>query len=258
MARTAAVLPEGLRITDLLSMGVLAARIPRDQIEEVLLETGRESKRIRQLPAHVMVYYVIALALYMNVAYEEVLRCLLEGLEWLGEPARRLRNTGRSAISQARARLGPEPMEMLYKRLVRPIGEKSSKGVWYRDWRIVSIDGTTVDVGDTPANEKAFGRPGASRGRSAFPQLRCVALAESGTHVLFDSSLGPYSASEVELAERLIPALKPGMLCIADRNFFSYERWKSASDTGADLLWRVKKNQIQNQQNDDQRPEKRY
>jgi hypothetical protein len=244
MARTAAVLPEGLRITDLLSMGVLAAKIPRDQVEDVLVKTGRESKRIRQLPAHVVVYYVIALALYMNVAYEEVLRCLVEGLEWLGDSARRIRTTGRSAISQARARLGSEPMELLYRRLVNPIGLKSSKGVWYRNWRIVSIDGTTVDVGDTPANVKAFGRPGASRGRSAFPQLRCVALAESGTHVLFDAALGPYKSSEAELADRVIPALKPGMLCIADRNFFSYERWRGGSETGADLLWRIKKNQV--------------
>ena len=117
MPRTAAVLPEGLRISDILSMGVLTAKVPKEAVVDVLEETGRKSKRIRQLPAHVVVYYVIALALYMNVAYEEVLRCLVEGLERLGEPVVRLRNTGRSAISQARSRLGSEPMELLFRRI---------------------------------------------------------------------------------------------------------------------------------------------
>jgi hypothetical protein len=191
-----------------------------------------------------MVYYVIALALYMNVAYEEVLRCLVEGLEWLGEAAGRLRNTGRSAISQARARLGAEPMERLYRLVVGPVGERESRGVWYRDWRVVSIDGFTLDVGDTPANRERFGIPGASRGRSAFPQLRCVAFAESGTHVLFDVSAGPCTTSEAALADKLIPALRPDMLCIADRNFFSFERWRMAVETGATLVWRMKKNHI--------------
>jgi hypothetical protein len=244
MPRTAARLPEGVRISDLLSMGLLAARIPRERVDSVLRETRRESKRIRQLPAHVVVYYVIALALYMNVAYEEVLRCLVEGLEWLGEAADRVRNTGRSAISQARARLGAEPMKRLYQQVVGPVGERETKGVWYRDWRIVSIDGFTLDVGDTPANQLGFGRPGASRGRSGFPQLRCVALAESGTHVLFDVSVGPCTTSEADLADKLIPQLKPDMLCIVDRNFFSFERWRMASETGAMLLWRIKKNLI--------------
>ena len=244
MARTAAVLPEGVRISDYLSMGVLTKKIPREEVLKVLSATGRESKRIRQLPAHVMVYYVVCLALYMNVAYEEVLRCLVEGLEWLGESAARVRTTGRSAISQARSRLGYEPLKELYHRLVAPIGEKTSKGVWYRDWRVVSIDGMTLDVGDTPANVAHFGRPGASRGHSAFPQLRCVALAENGTHVLFDALAGPCTSAEVELANELLPHLSPEMLCLADRNFFSFDRWNVAAKTGAMLLWRVKKNMV--------------
>lgn len=244
MPRTAAVLSDGLRVSDLLSMGLLASRIPRETVMGVLEDTGRQSKRIRQLPAHVMVYYVVAMALYMNVAYEEVLRCLVEGLEWLGEPAERLRNTGRSAISQARARLGFEPMERIYHDVVSPIGKAESKGVWYRQWRKVSIDGMTLDVGDTPANEEHFGRPGASRGSSAFPQIRCVALAECGTHVLFDVAEGPCTSSEAELADQLIPRLVPEMLCLADRNFWSYERWGLATSTGASLVWRAKKNLI--------------
>lgn len=244
MARTAATLPNGIRISDVMSMGVLASRIPRKVVLEVLAETDRESKRIRQLPAHVMVYYVIALALYMNVAYEEVLRCLVEGLEWLGESARRLRNTGRSAISQARSRLGPEPMELLFRRIARPVGEAESQGVWFRGWRVVSLDGSTLDVGDTPANVAEFGRPGASRGHSAFPQIRFVALAEVGTHVLFDVEVGGCSMSENVLADGLIARLRPSFLCLADRNFFSYQRWRKAVESGARLVWRVKRNLV--------------
>lgn len=244
MARTASVLPEGSRITDFISLGVITSRIPRDQVDIALEETGRQSKRIRQLPAHVMIYYVIALALYMDVSYGEVLRCLLEGLAWLGEPARRIRNSGRSAISQARTRLGPKPLKHLFQQLAGPIGVTKSKGVWYRDWRTVSIDGMTVDVGDTPANNEAFGRPAASRGSSAFPQIRTVGLVECGTHVLFDVRMGPYGSSEIELAREIIPALKPGMLCLADRNFYSFDLWKTAAGTRSDLLWRVKKNII--------------
>ena len=244
MARTPAALPEGVRISDLMTMGVLASKIPRRDVEQALVETGRESKRIRQLPAHVMVYFVVALALYMDVAYEEVLRCLVEGLEWLGEPAARIRNTGRSAISQARTRLGSQPLEILFRRLARPLGTPGSRGVWYREWRVVSLDGTTFDVGDTPANEQAFGRQEASRGTSAFPQVRCVALAETGTHVLFNVSIGSYSTSEVELARPLIAALTPEMLCLADRNFFSYPRWQEATATSAHMLWRAKSNHV--------------
>jgi hypothetical protein len=227
-----------------MSMGVLASKIPRSEVERALLDTRRESKRIRQLPAHVMVYFVVALALYMDVAYEEVLRCLVEGLEWLGEPATRVRNTGRSAISQARTRLGSEPLEMLFRRLARPLGESGSRGVWYREWRVVSLDGTTFDVGDTPANERAFGRQEASRGTTAFPQLRCVALVESGTHVIFDVAIGAYATSEVELSKPLLGALTSEMLCLADRNFFSYPRWQEATATPAQMLWRAKSNHI--------------
>jgi hypothetical protein len=173
-----------------------------------------------------------------------VLRCLLEGLEWLGEPAVRLRSTGRSAISQARARLGHEPMEELYRRVVRPIGTAASRGVWFRGWRVVSLDGSTLAVGDTLANVAAFGRPGASRGRTAFPQLRFVSLAEVGTHVLFDVAVGGFGTSEVALADTVIPRLKADMLCLADRSFYAFDRWRTTSETGCALLWRVKANQV--------------
>ncbi len=242
MTRTAAGLPAGQRLTDFISLGVIAKQFPREKIDEILRETGRQSQRQRQLPAHVVVYYVIAMALYMNVSYGEVLRCLVEGLEWLGLDVGRLRQTGKSAISQARTRLGSKPLERLYEEVVKPIATKQSLGAWYGRWRLVSIDGTTLDVADTAENEAAFGRPGASRGESGYPQLRLVTLVENGTHVLLGAQVGPCRTGEVTLAKQAAGALAAGMLCLADRGFYGYELWQRAHRSGADLLWRVKKN----------------
>jgi len=242
MARTMAELPTGPRITDYISLGVVAARFPVEQIKRILSETKKASVRQRELPAHVVVYYVIALALYMQSSYREVLRCLLEGVQWLAGPSRKVRVTGKSGISQARTRLGWEPMRDLYDAVVGPIAEPRTRGAWYRRWRLASVDGSTLDVADEPANLEAFGRPGVSRGRAAYPQIRFVSLVESGTHVLFGSRMGAYHTGEASLAPDVIACLQPEMLCLADRNFYSYKLWKQACATGADLLWRVKKN----------------
>jgi len=245
MARTVAELPKGARITDYVSLGVIAKTFPAERVREALAETGKASKRQRDLPAHVVVYYVIALALYMHVSCREVLRCLLEGIRWLMGPAAKIKVSGRAGIAQARVRLGSDPIERLHDELVVPIGVKGRKrttqGTWYRKWRLVSIDGSTLDVADTSKNDEAFGRPGASRGKTAFPQVRFVCLAENGTHVLFGSRLGGYHTGEITLAKDVIGRLRRGMLCMADRNFFSFALWKVAGATGADLLWRLKK-----------------
>ncbi len=242
MARTVAGLREGTRVSDYITLGVLAERIPVNAIHEVLRKEGRESRRQRLLPAHVVVYYVVALALYMEVSYGEVLRCLVEGLQWLGWPAKRLRRTGRSGISQARTRLGFEPMKRLYEELVRPIATEKTRGAHYRQWHSVSLDGSTLDMPDEARNSEAFGRAGASRGKSAFPKLRFVALVECGTHILFGAVQGPYKVGEIVLAKDVITRLRPGMLCLADRNFFAYSLWQDAANSGADLLWRMKIN----------------
>ena len=220
MARTVATLPSGARITDFVSLGVLADCFPLDKVHEILQQTGRKSQRQRHLPAHVVVYYVIALALYMEVSYGEVLRCLLEGLEWLGLPVQRIRCTGRSGISQARARLGAEPLRRLYQDLVGPIAQPQTRGSHYRQWTLVSLDGSTLDLADTAENETAFGRPAATRGQSGFPQARFVCLVENGTHVLFGAEIGSYTTAELELAGKVVKRLQPGWLCLADRLFF--------------------------------------
>jgi Insertion element 4 transposase N-terminal/Transposase DDE domain len=242
MARTIAELPAGSRITDHISLGVIARTFPVARVHAVLTATKKMSMRERDLPAHVVIYYVIALALYMQSSYREVLRCLLEGVQWLLEPSVRIRVAGNSGISQARTRLGWEPLRQLHDEIVKPIAMKATKGAWYRQWRLVSLDGSTLDVADEKNNDEAFGRPGASRGASAYPQIRFVSLAEIGTHVLFGTQMAGCTTSEIALSRAVLPHLKRGMLCLADRNFFGFPLWMQATATGADLLWRVKKN----------------
>lgn len=242
MARTVAELPSGARITDFISLGVLTKTFPLAAIRAVLGSTGKASLRQRDLPAHVVVYYVIALALYMQSSYREVLRCLLEGIQWLLGPAAVVKVAGKSGISQARTRLGWKPMQQLHDDIVKPIAVKSTKGAWYRGWRLVSLDGSTLDIADEKENEKTFARPSASRGNSAFPQLRFVSLVENGTHVLFATRMGSIKTGEITLAKEVLSSLEKGMLCLADRNFFGFELWNQARGSRADLLWRVKKN----------------
>ena len=241
MAGAPAGLPTGVRLSDHISLGVIARTFPADRVRQVLAETGKASERERDLPAHVMVYYVVALALYMGSGTREVLRCLLEGLRWLWG-AEAVKVAGKSGISQARTRLGEAPLRRLYEQVVRPVATPTTRGAWYRERRLVSLDGSCLDVADTEENRTAFGRPGASRGESAFPQLRFVALVENGTHVLFGARLGGFTAGETTLAHDVLAALRPGMLCLADRQFFGHALWQEAAATGADLLWRVKRN----------------
>jgi len=240
MARTEAELPGGARITDYISLGVVAQTFPRATIDQVLADTGKASRRQRDLPAHVVVYYVIALALFMQVSYREVLRVLLEGVHWLLGPGAQIKVTGKSGISQARTRLGSEPLRQLHDQVVKPVAVPATRGAWFRRWRVVSLDGSTLAVAATAENEAAFGRPAETQGETAFPLLRLVALVESGTHVLFGTVLDAWRVGEVTLAHAVVPHLTAGLLCLADRNFFGFSLWQEAQAHGADLLWRIK------------------
>jgi hypothetical protein len=138
--------------------------------------------------------------------------------------------------------LGAAPLEALYRAVVTPLAEEGTPGAWYRGWRMMSLDGTTLDVGDTEANARAFGRPASARGvnaTGAFPQLRVLGLLENGTHAICGAALGPYRTSEVALAARVVPQLTGEMLCLADRGLLSFDLWRRATATGAALLWRA-------------------
>lgn len=241
MARTAARLTDGSRITDYISLGVVAKTFPREQVKEILGRMNRDSVRQRSLPAHVVVYYVIALSIFMHASYREVLRCLLEGVQWLMDKDVNFKVANKSSISGARTRLGWEPMRQIHDEIVRPIGTATTRGVWYRHWRLVSIDGSSLDVPDEAENRMAFGKQATARGECAFPKIRFVALVENGTHVIFGSQMDSYDVGENTLAEKVIPLLRPGMLCLADRGFIGYKLWRLGKETGADLIWRLRK-----------------
>lgn len=219
-------------------LGVLFEAFPIEKIRAILEVTGRQSRRKRQLPATMMVYYVVALGLFVSAGCREVLRRLLDGAKWIWP--HEVRISTESAITQARQRLGSAPIIELYRQVVTPIARKATRGAWYRSWRLVTLDGTTFDVSDSEENQQAFGRPGASRGTSSYPQIRVVGLVENGTHVLFGAEMDACTVAEVRLARKVVDALRRGMICLADRNFFSYDLWSLAKSTGAALLWRMR------------------
>src|SRR5690242_21864451 len=145
MARTHARLPNGARVSDFVTLGVLTTTVPAELIDGVLQETGRQSQRYRLLPAPLVVYYVMALALYAQASYGEVLRCLLEGVRWLRLGGAAVTLASKSAITRARTRLGAAPLKELFQRVARPLAEPGTPGAWYGRHRLVSLDGTTID-----------------------------------------------------------------------------------------------------------------
>jgi hypothetical protein len=250
VAAAATQLPSPPPITDRIALGALTHTFPPVLVDEVVQQTGRAEQRRRLLPARVVVYFVLALALYSHAAYEEVMRCLVEGLGW-AQQARRGRRSwpwwhvpGASALVEARTRLGPEPLKVLFERAARPLATAATRGAWYRRWRLLVLDGTCLDVPDSPANQ-VLGRSKSGRGEGvgAFPQVRVVGLVEAGTHAILDAAQGPYASGEQTLARQLAHdrgPLGPGVLVLADRLFVSAELWQAMAATGAELVWRVK------------------
>ena len=227
------------RLTDHIALGVLSGLIHRDLIDDVVRESGKREQRSRLLPAHVVVYYVLALNLFFGEAYEEVMRQLVGGLRFLGNWRDGWKVPSSAAISQARARLGEAPLKLLIERVAAPMARAGTRGSWCRGLRVMAIDGLVLDVPDTPANAEAFGRSGNEHAASPFPQLRLVAVGECGTHAVTDAALGSVTTAEQTLAAGLITRFAPGHLVLADRGFYSFAAWSQAVSTGAQLLWRV-------------------
>lgn len=228
------------RLSDLVSVGVLTRVFPPALVDEVIEASGRTQVRHRALPARVMAYFAIGMGLYSDGSYEDVLSQLTDGLAWASGWREQYRLPSKSAIFQARERLGSAPLAALFARVAAPVGGPDTPGVWLAGRRLVAIDGTCLDVADTPVNDEFFGRPGVNKGeKSAFPQARLLAVAECGTHAIFAATIGAYGDHEAKLSEHVLPALSPGMLLLADRGFFSYTLWRTMSSAEIDLLWRV-------------------
>lgn len=214
---------------------------PPGLVDEVIAAAGRTQQRHRSLPSRVMAYFAVGMALYSEGSYEDVLAQLTDGLSWASGWQEQYVMPSKSAIFQARARLGAEPVRLLFEKVAAPVAAEGAAGAWLAGRRLVAVDGTCLDVADTKENDAFFGRPGVSKGeRAGFPQARVVALAECGTHVMFAARIGALSESEPKLVEGLLADIGPGMLLLADRGFFSYALWRKAIGTGADLLWRVR------------------
>lgn len=248
MARNVEVLPEGVRLTDYLGVGMIARSFPYGVVADVVYQSGRQTMRRRDLPANVMLYYVIVTALYAKTSSREVLRCVLEGLHWLSEPApvagcppkggKMAKVAGKSGISQARARLGLDPVRRLHDQVVRPIATSSTRRAWWGDRRLVTLDGATLDVGIDPDNVRIFGGPG-PRGQVRRPRIRFASLVEYGTHVLFGSQMGPHGQKDAVLAGDVVAHLDHDMLCLAGPRYFDAALWHSARTRGAELAWRA-------------------
>jgi len=223
-------------------VGVLTRVFPPALVDEVIEEAGRTQQRHRSLPARVMAYFAIGMGLYSEGSYEDVLAQLTDGLSWASGWAEEYRLPSKSAIFQARQRLGSQPVAALFARVAEPLAGPETPGSWLAGRRLVAVDGTCLDVADTIANDEHFGRPGVNKGeQAAFPMARVLAVAECGTHVIFAAKVGTYAESEASMAEDLLGrAVGPGMLLTADRGFFSYALWRKAIATGADLLWRIR------------------
>ena len=225
------------RLTNHLSIGVLTRTVPRFIVDEVLAETDRREKRSRLLPAHVVVYFVMALALFRD-GYDDVMRSLVHGLRFARTWSREWWIPTTGAMSQARARLGEEPLRELFARTARPLAAHGTPGAWLGAWRLMAVDGVTLDIPETDANtavnEKSVGGT-----RRPYPQVKVVGLGECGTHALIDADIGSIRNGERELAAPLARSLDADMLVMADRGFFSYELWRTYLLTGAQLLWRL-------------------
>ncbi len=223
------------KLTDHVALGALTRTVPRYLVDEVLADAGKVQKRSRLLPAHVVVYFVLALSLFTD-GYEEVIRKLVNGLRFARTWSKAWTVPTTSALSQARTRLGAAPLEALFERVAEPCALAGTPGAWLGQWRLMGIDGVMLDLPDTPTNLAAFPKPD---GQRPFPQCRIVGLAELGTRAVTAIEIGTIHTGERELALPLTRWITPDMLVIADRGFYSFPLWQAYLDAGAHLLVRV-------------------
>ena len=232
-------------LTDWISLGVLASSVPRDVVDDAVGETGRGARRAGgKLPPHVMVYFVMALALFADEDYEEVAARLTGTLQGWGCWEEGWEVPARGGITQARQRLGPEPLAEVFGQVAVPVADLDTAGAFLGPWRLMPVDGMEWDVPDTAVNRAFFGSRAGPAGPAPFPKVRVVSISECGSHAAVAAAMGPAAggkgSGEQALARRLYPGLEQDWLLLADRNFCSWAHWGAAADTGAALLWRVK------------------
>src|SRR5512144_1511247 len=256
-------------LPDRVSIGALTRTFPAELVDQAIAETEAQEGRRRLLPARLVMYFVLALWLFRgpNCGYARVMTKLVESL-YHRRRAEVFLATGRldagrldagrrieagtdrgrartwqqpniSSLSRARAKLGPDPVRHLFEQVAGPVAAPEAEGVWVCGLRVVSMDGSTTDVPDTEPNRKVFGGPSNDTRDGAFPQVRWVVAAESGTGALVEATIGAYATGEQTLARDLLPAFTAEMLVLADRNFLSHTLARDVLATGAHILWRA-------------------
>jgi len=249
-------------LPDRVSVGALTRAFPPELVDRVVATTDTRELRRRLLPARLVVYFVLALWLFRgpNCGYGRVMVKLVDALYhrrrgqqllagvldpdgWVeAGDGRRWRPPNISSLSRARTRLGADPLHMLFDEVAGPVGgpvTDDAAGVFCCGLRVISVDGSTTDVPDTPENAEHFGRPSNATRDGAFPQVRWVVAAESGTGALIGATIGPYTVGEQTLARDLLPAFTDGTLVLADRNFLCHTLARDVLATGAHILWRA-------------------
>jgi Insertion element 4 transposase N-terminal/Transposase DDE domain len=260
---SAGLSPDGW-LPDRVSVGALTKAFPPELVDRVVAAANAREERRRLLPARLVMYFVLALWLFRgrNCGYGQVMVKLVDALYhrrraqdfldtgvldpdgWVdagrdGGRERRWRPPNISSLSRARVKLGPDPVRFLFEEVAGPVGAVDAPGVWVCGLRVVSMDGSSTDVPDTAANRKVFSGPSNDKRDGAFPQVRWVVAAESGTGALVEATFGPYTRGEQTMALDLLGAFTPEMLVLADRNFLSHTLVRDTLATGAHILWRA-------------------
>jgi hypothetical protein len=236
--------PHAPHLADQPLLEALRLAIPDEAIDGAIAEAGAREQRRRLLPSRLVVALVIAMGLWAREGLRDVLANLVEGARERDPSAfADWRPPAKSALTKARQRLGPRPLIALYRRLAGPVATAATPGAFLFGLRLMAIDGTVLDLPDTPENARAFGRPKTGRGEGVggFPQLRLVWLVEAGTHVLCDAALRPFSRGEAPAARRLLRSVGAGMLVMWDRGLHGYEMVSDARAREAHILGRVAK-----------------
>jgi hypothetical protein len=227
-------------LTDAIGIGTLTRLIPRELVDEVVGSLGRKELRKNKLPARVMVYFVMAMALFYGDGYEEVMRKLTAGLQYLGTWRREWKMPSPGGLCQARQRLGAEVMRKLFERAAVPCAMRSTAGAWLAGRRLMAVDGFGMEAPDSEENAAYFGYAG-KKERCAFPFVRMAALAECGTHAIVAAAIAKDGEGEETMTGRILSggAVTPGMIVMADAGLYSYKHFRMVIDAGADALFRV-------------------
>jgi hypothetical protein len=218
-------------------LGELTQQVPFEMVDAVLDQTGTVQSRVRELPARVVVYLLLAGCLFAELGYGQVWQRLVAGLAGMDLPSPTV-----GALTKARRRVGAKPLQALFALLRGPAATAAAAGVRWCGLLVCAIDGTTMSVADTPANLGAFTTHACHNGGSGYPLLRLLALVACGTRSLIDATFGPTSSGETTYARQLLPSLRSGMIVLLDRNFDNGDLIKQLAATKADLLVRLKAN----------------